>query len=112
MASPQLSGVNALTHDGINNAVKQISPRVYALGETINNTFYISRVGRSDGDLNKRLHDYVGQYKQFKASYMPTAQAAFLAECELWHDFRGAANPIHPARPAGTTWQCPRGRCL
>jgi len=108
MASPTLSGPYALSKDGINNAVKSTSAGVYALGYTSGNTFYVQRVGRSDDDVNDRLHDYEGQYVQFKFAYCSSSFAAFSAECELWHDFGGDNNPLHPARPAGQTWKCPR----
>lgn len=108
MASPSMSGPFALTKDGIDNAVTQTSAGVYALGYTSGNTYYIQRVGRSDDDLNRRLHDYEGQYTQFKAAYCSSSLAAFNAECELWHDYAGDNNPLHPARPAGKDWKCPR----
>ena len=112
MAVPQLEGPFPLTKAGIDQAVTKTSPGAYALGNTTNNTFYISRVGRSDDDLNRRLHDYEGDYPQFKALYYNTAQGAFYAECELWHAYGGTNNPLHPARPKGQNWQCPKGHCL
>jgi hypothetical protein len=108
MAAPSLSGPFTLDKNGINNAVTQTSAGVYALGYTGGSTFYIQRVGRSDDDLNRRLHDYEGQYQQFKAAYCSGSLVAFNAECELWHDFAGSNNPLHPARPAGKDWKCPR----
>lgn len=40
------------------------------------------------------------------------AKAAFEKECALYHDFGGPQgqldNEVHPARPEGTDWQCPR----
>jgi hypothetical protein len=109
VALPNLSGPYALTNDGIDSAVKQTSAGAYALGYLQGNTYYIQRVGRSDVDLNKRLHDYVGDYKQFKAAYSSSPYQAFLAECELWHEYGNrTSNPLHPDRPNGTDWKCPR----
>jgi hypothetical protein len=109
VAVPSLSGPFNLTKDGINSAVPNTSAGVYALGYVQGNTFYIQRVGRSDVNLNKRIHDYEGQYKQFKAAYSTSPYQAFLGECELWHEYGNSTNnPLHPDRPAGTDWKCPR----
>ena len=109
MALPSLSGPFNLSKDGINSAVKSTLPGYYALGYVSANTFYIQRVGRSDADLNKRLHDYEGQYLQFKCGYAASQYQAFLAECELWHEYGNrTTNPLHPDRPNGTDWKCPR----
>jgi hypothetical protein len=104
----QLSGPFTFNPATIDSVVTQTSPGVYALGYTLNNIFQIQRVGRSDGDLNARLKsdEYSGKYRQFKAYYYPTADAAFHAECELWHAFGGTNNPNHPARPAGKNHKC------
>jgi hypothetical protein len=105
----QLSGPFAFTPAAINAAVTLKSPGVYALGYTRNNTFYIQRVGRSDFDLNARLQsdEYKGKYSQFKAWYYPNADAAFHAECELWHTYGNFTdNPNHPARPTGKNHKC------
>jgi hypothetical protein len=103
-----LDGPFALTKNGINSTVTSTSAGVYALGYTNGNNYYIQRVGRSDDDLNRRLHDYEGQYQEFKAAYCSSSLSAFNAECDLWHDFGGSNNPLHPARPAGKEWKCPR----
>jgi hypothetical protein len=108
MAAPSLSGPFSLTRNGIDKAVTQTFAGVYALGYTSGDTYYIQRVGRSDDHVNRRLHDYEGQYNQFKATYCSGSFAAFNAECELWHDFGGTNNPLHPARPANKDWKCPR----
>jgi hypothetical protein len=113
LATPTLSGPFPLTKIGIDSTVTKTSPGVYALGKTVGNTFYISRVGRSDANLNKRLHDYEGQYAQFKALYYDSPRAAFQAECQLWHAYGGNNNPLHPDRPQGTNWTCPESdNCL
>ncbi len=73
--------------------------------------FVVEYVGRSDNDLNNRLHDWVGDYRQFKASYFDTAQDAFKKECAIYHDFgedEKLDNEIHPDRPDNTSWECPK----
>ena len=105
----QLSGPFSFTPQTIDAVITKKSPGVYALGYTFNNTFYIQRVGRSDFDLNARLKsdEYKGKYNQFKALYYPTADAAFHAECELWHTYGLTdSNPNHPARPTGKNHKC------
>lgn len=109
MALPNLTGPYYLTTDGVNKSVTRTSAGVYALGKLSDGVFYIGYVGRSDDDVNKRLLDHVKlSDPQFKIAYCSSAQAAFLAECELWHEYGGSRNPIHPARPAGTNYKCPR----
>lgn len=104
----QLSGPFTFTPATVDAKVTKKSPGVYALGYTLNNVFQIQRVGRSDTDLNARLKsaEYAGKYSQFKALYYSTADAAFHAECELWHSFGGTNNPLHPARPTGKNHKC------
>lgn len=110
MASSGLKGPFALTDEGINSAVTKTSAGAYALGRLKDDTFYIDYVGRSDGDVNKRLHDHVGNYPRFKFDYFGSAKAAFEKECNLWHDFSPSDNKVHPARPSGSNWSCPRCR--
>ena len=104
----QLSGPFAFNQATIDHVVNQKSAGVYALGYTLNNVFQIQRVGRSDTDLNARLKsdEYKGKYHQFNAWYYPNADAAFHAECELFHAFGGTNNPNHPARPFGKNHKC------
>jgi len=111
MALPTMTGDFNLTAAGIDAAVTQVSAGVYLLGYVSGNAFHVQRVGRSDEDLNGRLHDYEGQYQHFKYAYCSSVRAAFDAECELWHAYGGSNNPLHPARPAGKNWPCPRTSC-
>ena len=109
MTSSGLRGSYSLTKEGINQSVTRTSAGAYALGVTNEeNAFFISRVGRSDDDVNRRLHDYVGDYKKFKFEYYSSAKAAFEKECNLYHDFDPPDNTIHPDRPNNSTWKCPR----
>jgi hypothetical protein len=112
MATSGLNGPYPLTADGVNAAVKPGYPGVYALGNTKDNTFYIGYVGRSDDDVHGRLCDHIKlPDPQFKFNYCTTPEAAFYAECELFHTFGGSRNEIHPARPEGTNHRCPRTDC-
>ena len=112
MPSTGLSiGPYGLSTKNIDVAVVRTSPGAYALGRM--NTageFVVEYVGRSDDDVNARLktHAATGKYSAFKADYTATMKAAFEWECRMFHDFPGLDNAIHPARPAGSNWTCPR----
>jgi len=108
LASSGLKGPYALNDTSIDTQVSYVSPGAYALGRTKDGTFYIAYVGRSDGDINDRLHDHVGNYEQFKFDYFSSPKAAFEKECNLFHDFSPGDNKVHPARPANSGWKCPR----
>lgn len=107
MPSTGLSGTYPLTSTGIHSSIKYKSPGAYALGYTKNGIFYISRIGRSDNDVAKRLTNYLGEYQEFKFKYYSTAYDAFLKECELYHKFSPPGNHIHPDKPNGVTVNCP-----
>src|SRR5580692_6342200 len=97
-----LSVAIPFTPESIDSAVTMRRPGVYALGYVApSGTFMIQRVGRSDFDLAQRLKsdEYKGKYRHFKAAYVTDAEAAFHAECELYHKYGGTGNPLHPARP-------------
>src|SRR5580698_2657527 len=103
MASSGLGGPHSLTSTGIANSVLRKSAGTYALGKTINGTFKIHYVGRSDDDVACRLQQHTTKwYPEFKFGYSGSAQAAFEKECQLYHDFNPPDNDVHPARPAGT----------
>lgn len=110
MAISGLRGPYPLTTEGVNDNVTRSFPGAYALGRMANGSmFLISYVGRSDDDVNARLHDHVqGEHSSFKFEPYASAKAAFEKECDLYHDFSPPENKAHPARPVGTSWQCPR----
>ena len=109
MAQNGLQGPFALSDQEIDREVSQIQPGAYALEESADLVnFRVVYVGRSDINLNNQLHVHVGSYKRFRYQYCSSAQAAFEKECTLYHDFEPRDNPIHPQRPAGTQWKCPR----
>lgn len=83
-----------------------------ALGFTDENSvFNISYVGRSDGDLNDRLHDWEDNYLEFKYGFLKTSKAAFEKECRLYHAFTPPDNKYHPGKPDGTNYRCPEPTC-
>ena len=102
-----------LTDQRIDEVVTRVSPGNYGLGYTSDSTFYVYYVGRSDDDVNDRLHKWVGKssnYKRFKFSYATSPKAAFEKECRNYHDFGGSKeldNKNHPQRPSGASWKCP-----
>lgn len=109
--STGLFGPYRLTFDGIHEVVSRQSAGVYALGcNDRSGSFQVKHVGRSDDDLRAKLCDCIGSDIMFKFRYFNSARLAFEKECELFHDFSPPGNRIHPGRPKGTTWQCPRCR--
>ena len=99
-----------LNDETIDKYVAPNRPGNYALGYVEGDSFYVNYVGRSDDNLNGRLHSWVGKrrsYTRFKRSYATSPKAAFEKECRNYHDFQKTDNDIHPAKPAGTNWKCP-----
>lgn len=112
MANTGLEGPWPLTSDTIDKVVTEISPGAYALGKAnAKGLLTVKRVGRSDENLNKRLHDYVDDYSHFKCQYYGTAKEAFEKECSLWHNFKPEDNPNHPDKPTGMNPPCPHPGC-
>jgi hypothetical protein len=109
MAQNGLRGPFALSDGMIDAQVSHSGPGAYVLEDSpdlVN--FRVVYVGRSDTNVNNQLHVHVGSYKRFRYEYCTSAQAAFERECALYHDFEPRDNPIHPQRPSGTDWKCPR----
>ena len=108
-----LKGPWELTGESVDEIITSISPGNYALGYANEKDKFIVRyVGRSDGDLNDRLHKWTGKprYPEFKADYATSPEAAFEKECHNYHDFGEVAkldNKSHPDRPNGSGWECP-----
>ena len=100
MACSGLRGPHPLTTEGVNDNVAHAVPGAYALGRVANGSmFLISYVGRSDKDVNARLHDHVGgEHSSFKFERHESAKAAFEKACDLHHDFSPPGNKVHPAR--------------
>ena len=109
MPSTGLRGPFTLSNVVIDREVRSTSPGAYALDSgTDANTFYVHYAGRSDIDVNARLKQHVGNYRRFKFEYYSSPKAAFDKECHLYHDFDPRDNSVHPARPSGSGWKCPR----
>ena len=115
MVNTGLFGSHPLDTDTIDRVVQGTGPGTYMLGSAGGQTFYVSYVGRSDGDLNYRLKQWVSsKYTHFMYAFYPSSKAAFEKECRLFHDFGGTAkldNAVHPARPQSTNHPCPVSGC-
>ena len=108
-ASDTLRGPFALTATEVDRQVTSTSAGAYALDRSgRSGKFYVYYVGRSDVDINARLKAHVGNYTRFMFEYRSSPKAAFEQECRLYHDFKPSDNQAHPARPAGSSWKCPR----
>lgn len=109
MSKTGLCGPYRLTFEAIDCAVTRVSAGVYALGHTaLDGRFYINHVGRADNDLRRKLRDHIGSANMFKYEYLPSSKQAFEKECVLFHELNPPGNRVHPDRPRGTTWACPR----
>lgn len=62
--------------------------------------------------MNARLKSWVRKTRQprFKFSFAASPKAAFEKECINYHDFSPRGNTVHPDRPNGSGWKCPRCR--
>ena len=107
MATSGLRGSFPLTAESIDKEVKPISGGVYALGNLNGDKFQTLFIGRSDGNLNKKLKGHVGQFTRFKFEHYDDAKTAFDKECELYHFLKPRANKDHPHPPPTQKWKCP-----
>jgi hypothetical protein len=76
-------------------------------------TFLIQHIGRSDIDVHQKLIEYTSKYDRFKYEYADSSEAAFIKECQLYHDFGGPEGKIphnknHPEKNEGSMWLCPK----
>jgi len=100
-----MEGPFLLNTKTIDNEVKSNSIGVYILGEINNDgTIKPKYVGRSDNDLNKRLHDHEKEnYSHFMYLNVGYIKDAFEMECRLYHYYGGDMslldNKKHPDRP-------------
>ncbi len=113
MAKLGMKGSYDLTNEEIDDHIEDGPPGNYALGriDPEDGKFIVKYVGRSDDELNTRLKKWVKKYDKFKFSYAKSIKAAFEKECTNYHDFGGKEkldNKIHPARPEGEDWECPK----
>jgi hypothetical protein len=111
MTNTGLLGPYRLTFDAIDAAVIRRAPGVFALGRAdAEGRFCVNHVGRADADIRAGLCALIGSDSLFKYDYLPSSEAAFVRECELFHDVRPPRTLVHPGRPKGTSWECPRCR--
>jgi hypothetical protein len=70
-----MKGSYPLSHETIDDAVTRTSAGNYALGYMDRSVFVAFYVGRSDSDVKKILHDWVGVPSRYK-KYAPSSKAA------------------------------------
>ena len=86
---------------------------VYALGEVVDDEFFIGYVGRSDTCLRTRLlsHNYLYDFSYFYFQYAETPANAYAKEAGLWHSCVDYGIPIrnriHPDSPVDAHLKCP-----
>lgn len=106
-----MNGPYELSFDSLERVLPKAKQGIFTLGYVDHEgRFRVQSVGRDDYDLRARLCELIGSSAMFKFAVMRDARAAFEQECELFHDLRPPSSIIHPGRPVGTDWQCPR--CL
>jgi len=88
IGSLQMSGSYPLSDDAIDEMVSQTSPGNYALGYMDGTTFLVFYVGRSDSDVKRCLHEWVGAPSRYER-YAPSAKAAWGSH-HRWHFPHGA----------------------
>ena len=86
LGSLHMTGSYPLTDQSIDRQVEHVSPGNYALGYMQDDTFLVFYVGRSDSDLNRQLHRWVGRPCPFDR-YASMAKAP-------WGQRRGGVLPL------------------
>jgi hypothetical protein len=76
MASLAMNGSYPLTAEAIDAKLTRKAPGNYALGYLDGDTFMVFYVGRSDSDVKRRLHEWVGA-PSCSDRYTPSSQAAW-----------------------------------
>lgn len=71
-----MSGSFPLDDAMIDQVVSRTSPGNYALGYMDDSTFVVFYVGRSDSDVKRRLHEWVGAPSRYER-YAPASRAAW-----------------------------------
>jgi hypothetical protein len=106
--SRALQGPYPLEFATVDVVVPRRSVGVYTLSRTPGpQAFAIAFIGRAEGDLNVRLKQHVGSYASFQFTICASPEAAFLAECELFHAHAHVEGQAHPAGSAKNHWKCP-----
>jgi hypothetical protein len=76
MRSLEMSGSYPLDDEAIDDLITETSPGNYALGYLDGDRFSVFYVGRSDSDLRRRLHEWVGMPSRY-AKYASPAKASW-----------------------------------
>lgn len=66
MGSLEMDGSYPLTDEAIDQTLTRSSPGNYALGYLDGDTFMVFYVGRSDSDVRRRLHEWVGAPSRYE----------------------------------------------
>lgn len=121
MATLDMLGPFALTDNEVNKSVPENVMGNYAFGyiDKEDGAFVVCYVGRSDFDLKKEIKQQMRTHRakgcdHFMFSTAKTKKEAFEKECRNYHDFGECDclnNDIHPAKPAGTKYNCPIEGC-
>jgi len=74
LTSLEMDGSFPLTAESIDEELTRTSPGNYALGYMDGGTFVVFYVGRSDSDVRRCLHEWVGAASQYEA-YAPSGRA-------------------------------------
>ena len=75
----EMNSSHPLTHEAIDELLTRKSPGNYTLGYMDGTTFVVFYVGRSDSDVGRILHDWVGAPSR-NDRYAPASKAAW-ASC-------------------------------
>jgi hypothetical protein len=82
----EMSGSYPLSDEAIDETLTRTSPGNYALGYMDGGTFSVFYVGRSDSDLKRRLHEWVG---------MPSGHEAYASDAKApWALRRRGSLPV------------------
>jgi len=71
LLSLEMSGSYPLSDEGIDEALTRTSPGNHALGYMAGDIFNVFYVGRSDSDVRRRLHEWVGMPSPCAAQASP-----------------------------------------
>lgn len=86
MRSLEMTGSYELDDEAIDRVLTRASPGNYALGYMDGEDFSVFYVGRSDTDVRRRLHEWVGMPSRYER-YAPASRAA-------WASRRGGPLPL------------------
>lgn len=106
-----LRGPFPLASDAIDEELVDLCPGAYALGFIdYLGRFSITYVGSGGEALRSKLKTHIGTATHFKFRHFADERQAFEKECEMFHHFMPTGNFLHPSRPRGTDWTCPKCR--